>query len=143
MRGVREYPKIIAERERSSMAASWREYLRLALNDDGTATLAVCRYEVLASVDEFANEGGEVNLPDKIAGKTVVGVEDDWIVGGELTCYGSGWTYGQSEFSGAIGWVRINGWVPTNAIVTEILQAAFTSALLRKPEEVPLALSPH
>jgi hypothetical protein len=48
-----------------------------------------------------------------------------------------------NEFNGAIGWVRINGWVPTNAIVTEILQAAFTSALLRKPEEVPLALSPH
>ena len=34
-----------------------------------------------ASPDEFASERGDVDLPDKIAGKTVIGVEGEWIVG--------------------------------------------------------------
>jgi hypothetical protein len=39
-----------------------------------------------ASLDEFASERGDVDLLDKIANKTVIGVEGEWIVGGELTC---------------------------------------------------------
>ena len=132
MRRAREYPKIIAERARSSIAACEREYLPLVRNEDGTATLAVCRYEALASTEEFVNEKGEMNLPDSIAGKTVVGIEDEWIVGGELACHGSRWTY-----RSAIDWVRLNGWVPTNYIVAEILQAAFVSAHLVKSAGAP------
>jgi hypothetical protein len=127
MRGALEYPKIIAERWRPSMAACERQYLRLTPNEDGTATLAICQYEALASAAEFVNKKGEVNLPDSIAGKTVVGVEDEWIVGGELACHGPRLTYRATEISGAIDWVRLNGWVPTNYIVTEILQAAAVS----------------
>ena len=127
MRGAREYPKIIAERWRSLMAACEREYLRLTPNEDGTATLAICRYEALASAAEFVNKKGEVNLPDSIAGKTVVGVEDQWIVGGELACHGPRLTYRATEISSAIDWVRLSGWVPTNYIVTEMLQAAAVS----------------
>ena len=137
MRAAKEYPKIIAERARSSMTACEREYLRLTPNEDGTATLAVCRYEALASAEEFANERGEVNLPDSIAGKTVVAIEDDWIVGGELACHGSRWTYRATEISSAIDWVRLNGWVPTNYIVAEILQATLVSARLVKSEGAP------
>jgi hypothetical protein len=132
MRAAREYPKIIAERMQSSAVGYWREFLRLAPNEDGTATLAVCRHEALASADEFTNERGEVNVPDEIAGKTVVGVEEKWVVGGELTCCGSGWTYRQTEISNVIGWVRLNGWEPTNSMVTEIFQAVFVSAPLVK-----------
>jgi hypothetical protein len=139
MRGAREYPKIIAERARSSMAACEREYLRLTPNEDGTATLAVCRYEALASAKEFVNKKGEENLPDSIAGKTVVGIEDEWIVGGELACHGLRWTYRATEISSAIDWVRLNGWVPTNYIVAEILQAALVSAHLVKSEGAPPA----
>jgi hypothetical protein len=141
MRGTREYPKIIAERVRSSMADCEREYLRLTPNEDGTATLAVCRYEALASAEEFVNEKGEENLPDSIAGKTVVGIEDEWIVGGELACHGSRCTYRATEISSAIDWVRLNGWVPTNYIVAEILQAALVSVHLVKSEVAPPALS--
>ena len=141
MRGAREYPKIIAERERSSIAACEREYLRLVRNEDGTATLAVCRYEALANAEEFINEKGEMNLPDSIAGKTVVGIEDEWIVGGELACHGSRWTYRATEISNAIDWVLLNGWVPTNYILAEILQAALVSADLVKSKGAPLALT--
>ena len=137
MREASEYPKIIAERWRFSVSACEREYLRLTPNEDGTATLAVCRYEALASAEEFVNEKGEVHLPDSIAGKTVVGIEDDWIVGGELACHGSRWTYRATEISSAIDWVRLNGWVPTNYIVAEILQAAFVSAHLVKSAGAP------
>jgi len=134
MRGVREYPKIIAERMQSNLTDCCQEYLRLTPNEDGTATLAVCRYETLASAEEFANEQGEVNLPDKIAGKIVVGVEDERIVGGELTCYGMEWIYGQDDISGAMDWVRVNGWVPTSWMLTQILRAAFVSTHLMESE---------
>jgi hypothetical protein len=127
MYGAREYPKIIAERDRSSAAGWWREFLRLAPNADGSATLAVCQYEALASVKAFTNEKGELNLPDSIAGKTVVGAEGEQIVGGELVSNGSIWTYRETEISVAIDWLRVNGWVPTNSIVAEILQAALDS----------------
>jgi hypothetical protein len=86
-------------------------------------------------------KNGDVNLPDMIAGKTVVGIENEWIVGGELTCCGSGWTYRQTEISSAIDWVRVNGWVPTDFIATEILQAAFVAAHLVKSESAPPALA--
>jgi hypothetical protein len=127
MRGAREYPKIIAERERSPATGCWREFLRLAPNADGSATLAVCRYEALASADEFVNEKGELNLPDSVAGKMVVGVEDERIVGGALVCNGSIWTFRETEIGRAIDWLRVNGWVPTNSILAEMLQAAFAS----------------
>jgi hypothetical protein len=125
VQGAREYPKIIAERGRSSSAGCWREFLRLAPNADGSATLAVCRYEALANADEFVNEHGEFNLPDSVAGKIVVGVEDGHIVGGALVCNGSLWTFRETEISRAIDWLRVRGWVPTNSIVAEMLQAAF------------------
>ena len=66
------------------------------------------------------------------AGKTVVGVEEDWIVGGELTCCGAGWTYSLTEISGAIDWVRVNGWVPTSVMVTQIFRAAFIADHIMK-----------
>jgi hypothetical protein len=143
MRAASEYPKIIAERWRSSVAACEREYLRLTPNEDGTATLAVCRHEAPASAEEFVNENGEVHLPDSTAGKPVAGIEDDWIVGGELACHGSRWTYRATEITSAIDWVRLNGWVPTNYIVAEILQAALVSAHLVKSAGAPPALSPN
>jgi hypothetical protein len=109
-------------------------------NEDGTALL-YCRYEVLASAEYFADERGEVNLPDEIAGKTVVGVEEDWIVGGELTGCGAGWTYSLTEISGAIDWVRVNGWVPTSCMVTRIFLAAFIAAQVVKSGDASLALA--
>jgi hypothetical protein len=127
VRGAREYPKIIAERERSSSAGCWHEFLRLAPNADGSATLAVCRYEALGSAEEFVNEQGELNLPESVAGKIVVGVEDERIVGGALVCDGSLWTFRETEISRAIDWLRVNGWVPTNSIMAEMIQAAFAS----------------
>jgi hypothetical protein len=42
-----------------------------------------------------------------------------------------------------IDWVRLNGWMPTNYIVAEILQAAFVSAHLVKLEGAPPSLSPN
>jgi hypothetical protein len=135
MPGIREYPKIIAERVRSSAGGYRQEYLRLAPNGNHSVTLAVCRYEALALADEFESKAGELNLPDKIGDKTVIGVEDEWIVGGELSCCGSARTYRGTEISGAIDWLRTNGWVPTNSILAELFQAAF-AAVSREPELV-------
>ena len=123
-----EYPKIIAERVRSSVTAYWQEYLRVGLNDNGSATIAACRYESLASAEEFTNKSGALNLPDEISGKPVVGVEEEWIVGGELVSNHPGCTYRSDDITRAIDWVRVEGWFPTNALVVELLQAALASA---------------
>ena len=125
---VREYSKIIAERWQSSITGCWQEYLRLERNKDGSATLAVYRYEPLARAKQFTDGRGEFNFPDEIAGKTTIGVEDEWIVGGELTCCGSGWTYRATEITRAIDWVRGNRWMPTNSIVAELFQAPYARA---------------
>jgi hypothetical protein len=132
--GAREYPKIVAERVQSNATDCCQEYLRLTPNHDGTATLAVCRYETLASAEGFTDEQGEVNLPDEIAGKTVIGVEDEQILGGELVCCGVECIYGQDDISGAMEWVRVNGWMPTSCMLTQILRAAFVSAHLMESE---------
>jgi hypothetical protein len=75
-----------------------------------------------------------VNLPDEIAGKIVIGVEDERIVGGELVCCGVECIYWQDDISGAMDWVRVNGWVPTSCMLTQILRAAFISAHLMESE---------
>ena len=67
-------------------------------------------------------------MPESVAGKMVVGVEDKHVVGGALVCNGSKWTFRETEINRAIDWLRVNGWVPTNSIMAEMLQAAFASA---------------
>ena len=60
-------------------------------------------------------------MPESVAGKMVVGVEDKHVVGGALVCNGSIWTFRETEISRAIDWLRVNGWVPTNSIMAEML----------------------
>jgi hypothetical protein len=81
-----EYPKIIAVREGSGRTSVWNEYLCLNLNGPGKAAIQVCRYEALAEYERPEDDEGEIPLPAEIDGKTVVGVEDGYIVGGELVC---------------------------------------------------------
>jgi len=82
-----EYPKIIAVREGSGRTSVWNEYLCLNLNGPGKAALQVCRYEALAEYERPEDDESEIPLPTEIDGKAVVGVEDGYVVGGELARY--------------------------------------------------------
>ena len=79
---------IVATREGSSMVSSWTEYLCLTKLTEHRYTLFTGRYEAIAERSEYYNEETEdYDLPELIEGKTVVGLEDDYVVGGELTYY--------------------------------------------------------
>jgi hypothetical protein len=65
-----EYPKIIEEREQSTMVSCWTEYLQLRRHDHGSAVIAICQYEALAHVSKFEDEEGNLTLPSQIDGKS-------------------------------------------------------------------------
>jgi hypothetical protein len=118
-----EYPKILTAHEASSMVSAWNEYLRLDMNDDGTAKLEVCQYDVLAEV-EFDDDGNELPLPKHINGEEVIGVEDGYIVGGALACYDDrSLIYGSREIKVAIEWLKTEGFKIDNDLIAELRKA--------------------
>lgn len=80
--------RILQAIECSSMVSHWTEYLCLEMRD-GRSVLSHRRYDVLAEVSDYAFEtddgDDEYRIPEVIEGKPVVGTEDGYIVGGELT----------------------------------------------------------
>ncbi len=78
---------VIMSLEQSTMASTWTEYLCVRVLAGGRARLEVCQYEALAENSFFDDDGNPTQLPTHIDGKEVVGIEDDYVVGGELTCH--------------------------------------------------------
>ena len=76
---------IVAERENSSMASNWTEYLCLCNGKEQAFQLFTGMYEDLAVASDYYNEETcDYNLPEQINGKMVVKIDDDVVVGGEL-----------------------------------------------------------
>lgn len=76
---------MLDQRQQSSMVSSWTEYLCLDREADGSYALAVKGYEILGSISEYYNEETEqYEIPDEIDGESVIGQEDEYIVGGSL-----------------------------------------------------------
>lgn len=78
---------ILATREQSSIAGGWTEYLCLKINEKKSLLLYTGGYESLAERDDYYNEETDsYDIPDFINGQSVVGIEDTYIIGGELQC---------------------------------------------------------
>ena len=76
---------ILCEREESSMASSWDEYLVLRLKDDGSYLLFTGKFEVLEDASGYWNDETEdYDLPEEIDGKEVLWVSDGYVIGGDL-----------------------------------------------------------
>jgi hypothetical protein len=104
---------ILASREQSSMVSTWTEYLCLQQDESGGYKLFTGRYEALAECKQFFNEEtGECDIPEEINGQQVVGVDDDYVVGGELGCFDNE----QVVFSKSLDdkvvatWLQASGW---------------------------------
>ena len=83
-------PLVITTRELSTMASSWTEYLCISIQDSGLYCLFTGRYQVLAESCEFYDDEAENwLLPEEIDGEPVVGIDDDWVVGGDLDYFDS------------------------------------------------------
>ena len=67
------------------MASLWNEYLCLVPGEIEPYKLFIAQYEALAeAIDYFDEELEDYVLPAEIDSKQVVGVEDDYVTGGEL-----------------------------------------------------------
>jgi len=67
------------------MASAWTEYLCLRTMQGGQSQLFQAQYEPLGSCENYFNEETqEYDLPHEINGQPVVGIEDEWVVGGSL-----------------------------------------------------------
>ena len=68
------------------MVSSWTEYLVLERGQTKKYRLFTGRYEALAEIADYWNDETEdYDIPDQINGVAVVGQEDDYLVGGELS----------------------------------------------------------
>jgi hypothetical protein len=121
-------PLIIAEREDSTMASSWTMYLCLNRMVDGRYRLYTAQYEPLAECEIYYNEdSGDYELPEEIDGTPVVGMEDEWVVGGRLEPFDDNLAvifHSLDEAAVAI-WLKDYGW--TELITMSAVQAKLDS----------------
>ena len=87
--------QILSTIDQMNMVSWWTLFLcRESLNDG--FQLSVRRYEILGEYEEhYDDEKEEYIVPDQIDGKNVVGVEEYFVVGGDLLLEEE---YGESEF---------------------------------------------
>ena len=77
--------QIVASREGSTMASTWSEDLCLKKITNTKFELFIGGYEVVAEESDFFDEEtGEEEVPDEIDGFPVRGIEDGYVIGGEI-----------------------------------------------------------
>jgi hypothetical protein len=121
-------PTIIAQRENSSMASAWQEFLSLTEGDDKEYKLFTGQYEALASkYDFFDEETGDYELPDEIDGKEVTGIDDEYVVGGELECFDDSQSveFDDAEDPALAQWLTQSGW--SRHVSVEVVKKAVDS----------------
>ena len=104
---------ILASREQSSMVSTWTEYLCLQRDDTKGYKLFTGQYEVLAEREHFFNEEtGDYDIPDEIDGQVVDGVEDDYVVGGDLGYFDDeqAVSFTLSDCQAVADWLKTSGW---------------------------------
>ena len=80
--------KVLADREGSGMTSNWKEYLCLTDGNQTKYKIFEGRYEVLAEASDLNSDDEEdFDLPEFIDDKKVMGVEDGYVVGGELSYF--------------------------------------------------------
>jgi len=105
--------KIIDSREGSSLASTWSENLCLKRVSQTNFELFVGGYEVVGETSEFFDEKtGVEEIPDEIDGYPVQGVEDGYVIGGEIV---KNEEYGELQFSDfkaadVRGWLASVNW---------------------------------
>ncbi len=95
------------------MVSSWTEYLCLQRDEAGSFKLFTGQYEALAERDQFFNEEtGEYDIPEEIDGKAVVGLDDDYVVGGDLGYFDDQQTisFKSPDDEALAKWLVSSGW---------------------------------
>ena len=76
---------MLAKRNDSFMDYSWTEYLTISKGLTKRFLIATAEYQALAEASIYFNRATETyNLPEAISGQKVVGVENGYVIGGNL-----------------------------------------------------------
>jgi hypothetical protein len=106
--------QIAASRERATPGSSWCEYLCVEQAPDLlTFRLWTGQYEPLADRNDFYDpQTDDYCLPDEIDGKEVIGIEDDYVVGGDLAPVGDdvALSFTDPAAPEVQEWLNSNGW---------------------------------
>lgn len=95
------------------MVSCWDEFLCLTMGGEKGYKLFTGQYEALASkYDYFDEETEDYELPDEIDGVPVIGINDEYIVGGELQCFDDSQTveFDDTEDPALAQWLTKSGW---------------------------------
>jgi len=105
--------KVIAERTNSSMTSHWKEYLCLTYGDKANYKIFEGRYDALADANDFfVEEEEDYDLPEYIDDNKVFGIEDGYVVGGELSYFDKEEAIEFNYFGelALIKWLKDFGW---------------------------------
>ena len=105
--------KVINWGEQSTMASTWTEYLCIERLTKDDFELSIRSYEVLGEAMDYSDDDGNWDLPDEIGGMKVMGLEDEYVVGGNLVLHSE--DYGEVKFSDpqdkeVSDWLKSVGW---------------------------------
>ena len=116
---------VLSKREESSMASTWTEYLCFCAGDEKKYRVIEGAYQALADAAEYYDEETEdYDLPAEIDGEPVVGLQDDFVIGGELDWYSADKTveFDRVEDERLKKWLTSNSW--NNSEVWQALKNA-------------------
>ena len=128
--------EVFSEKYDSNMMDTWTVYLLLVQHLDGTFEIGGAQYEILGTASSYSDEDGKILLPQKIDGKSVFGVEGDYVVGGELSLELS--QYSTIRFTDfcredIVDYLASEGW--EEGLVT-VIERAFKSSFKPAPSAV-------
>jgi len=111
---------ILDDRRQFGRVSSWHEYLCLQRLSSNEFEISVCGYEILGERDAYYNEeSDEFELPETIDGKSVVAIEDEWVVGGYLVNHSDELMplrFRTEEIDDLIDWLKYAKWYSDDVI---------------------------
>lgn len=115
--------EIITSREGSSMVSTWTEYLCVRRVSPGQGEVEICQYEALAEFEDTDEDGNDVEPPKEYDGKVVVGVEDGFLIGGELACWDDRrLAFGEETIDEALDWIASQHFKTSDHIRQKLVQ---------------------
>lgn len=104
---------VLDQRDGNELIPCWQDFLCIERLTDIQYELSIRIYEVLGCTESYLDKNGILCLPEIINGKTVIGVEDEFIVGGTLIRVEneiSSFKFTYLNLEGAEQWLKRNKW---------------------------------
>ena len=120
-------PTVIANRETSSMASTWTEYLCLVRGEKKRFKLFTGGYQWIDEAEKYYDEEtGDFLLPPTIDGKRVIGVEEGGVIGVELTYYeiDDSIEFDKLADAGLTSWLAEQRWSQYEDDIASLIKAA-------------------